>query len=309
MPVGGMRMSTSATSGRWRSTSRYSESASQAMAATCTPHSRSTAATPSRTSAESSAITTRRARRASGSHRAAMTMWRPRRPRSSTSRASSNHSSSPRSSSASASSRTTLETKISPPRARSAIRAALTTVRPWRSSSRTAGSPVCIPIRTRRPGAPSSGSARWTSMAQRNPARALGKATRCPSPSALTSVPPCSPMLALNSASYSDRPRSQRSCPRRSSNAVEPSTSAKRTVTVPPRTERAASETSGGTSALGTFHIVTHPAIPRGARQKSQRMTARRRVGRLTTVKPASANVASVPTCSSSAITFLVVTG
>ena len=44
----------------------------------------------------------------------------------------------------------------------------------------------------------------------------------------------------------------QRACPRRSSSAVEPSTSAKRTVTVPPGTERAASETSGGTSGRGT---------------------------------------------------------
>jgi hypothetical protein len=66
------------------------------------------------------------------------------------------------------------------------------------TSSRTAGSPVCIPIRTRTSGAPSSGSARWTSIAQRNAARALGKASRCPSPSALTSVSPCLAMLALN---------------------------------------------------------------------------------------------------------------
>jgi hypothetical protein len=38
-------------------------------------------------------------------------------------------------------------------------------------------------------------------------------------------------------------------------------------------------------------------------------MTARRFDGRLTSVKPACAKVAGVPTCSSSAITFFVVIG
>ena len=43
--------------------------------------------------------------------------------------------------------------------------------------------------------------------------------------------------------------------------------------------------------------------------QKSSRMTTRRNVGRLTSVKPASANTPSVPTWSSSEITFFVVMG
>jgi hypothetical protein len=62
--------------------------------------------------------------------------------------------------------------------------------------------------------------------------------------------------------------------------------------------------------ARGRPVAVEHPAEADPAPgQKSIRMTARRRVGRETSVKPASAKVRSVPTWSSSRIAFLDVIG
>ena len=49
--------------------------------------------------------------------------------------------------------------------------------------------------------------------------------------------------------------------------------------------------------------------LSRRRAQKSTRITTRRSVGRLTSVNPASANTLSVPTRSSSRITFFVVMG
>jgi hypothetical protein len=57
--VGGMRMSTMATSGSWRSTAASSSSAVDASATTSIPSPRTNDAMPSRNSRLSSAITTR----------------------------------------------------------------------------------------------------------------------------------------------------------------------------------------------------------------------------------------------------------
>jgi hypothetical protein len=53
------------------------------------------------------------------------------------------------------------------------------------------------------------------------------------------------------------------------------------------------------------FGGAIHAQLP----YKSMRITTRRRVGRLTSVKPAAVNTPSVPTWSSSEITSLVVIG
>jgi hypothetical protein len=66
---------------------------------------------------------------------------------------------------------------------------------------------------------------------------------------------------------------------------------------------RDGSDTSGHARAR-----QPHLAAPHG-HQKSIRITTRRNVGRVISVKPASANTFSVPTWSSSAITFFVVIG
>jgi hypothetical protein len=61
------------------------------------------------------------------------------------------------------------------------------------------------------------------------------------------------------------------------------------------------------TAILGAGAVPTSRADRQS--HKSMRMTTRRGDGRETSVKPAAANVPSVPTCSSSETAFLVVMG
>jgi hypothetical protein len=77
----------------------------------------------------------------------------------------------------------------------------------------------------------------------------------------------------------------------------------------PPPTVRGRTDSSNRLRRSQDPGSVDCACLPDRVRQKSMRMTARRNVGRLTSVKPASANTLTVPTCSSSLIAFVVVIG
>src|SRR3990170_3364354 len=79
--------------------------------------------------------------------------------------------------------------------------------------------------------------------AQATALRAEPKATMKPSPMAFTSRPPCSCTCCRTSSSWARRTSRAASSPRRVVRSVEPSTSVKRTVTVP----------SGSVSATGAL--------------------------------------------------------
>ena len=82
------------------------------------------------------------------------------------------------------------ETRISPPRAWAAMRAARITLRPKKSPPSRIASPACIPIRTRTRSpstGPESASRRWIAAAHSIARAGSGKTSMNPSPWFLTS--------------------------------------------------------------------------------------------------------------------------
>ncbi len=135
-------------------------------------------------------------------------------------------------------SRTSDDTRISPPWAWLAMRAATTTGRPNRSLSSTVASPVCIPIRIRSASVGCdrawASTPRMISIEHSTAERALGNASMKPSPSALTSMPPLRSTCRRTSRLCTANNAIHRSSPSASARRVDCSMSENTMVTVPP---------------------------------------------------------------------------